>query len=317
MDLNQEERQIFAECLRPSLPSPSVRALFQLQFAAGTTVVTPEDLPEIRNFLREIYDIRGERAISRHPVSVEKIVIAERQAIRIQPSERPKPEKTLLYFYGGGHITGYPEQDLPITAALADYAHIDVVAPEYRLSPEHPYPAALEDALAVYLNLLKSIPLSSMMIAGESAGGNLALALVHRLKSIGLPLPAKIALLSPWCDLRPENPYGGEPQDFDPTINMGNLFRAAAFYSGRQDPGNPEISPMFGNFEPPFPVTMITTGNRDRLLFDCLRLVAKMRSSGLSPRLEIWPDMGHVFEFYDELPEADKSLREIAEFLAG
>jgi len=178
-----------------------------------------------------------------------------------------------------------------------------------------PDPSALEDALAVYQDLLNTVPASNIMVAGESAGGNLARSLVQRLKSLGIPLPAKLALLSPWCDLRPENPYGDVPQDFDPTINMGNLFRAAAFYAGQHDPRHPEISPLFGKFAPPYPQTMITTGNRDRLLFDCLRLVAKMQSSGLSPRLEIWPDMGHVFEFYDELPEADLSLRELAEFL--
>ena len=316
MNLSDDEKQIFAESLRPTSPSPFARALFQLQFAAGSTEVTPEVLPEIRNFLKEIYEPRAVRALARHPVSVQKITIAERPAIQIKPSAGPEPEKTLLYFYGGGHITGYPEQDLSITAALADYAQISVIAPEYRLAPEHPYPDAVEDALSVYQELLKTVPASSLMVAGESAGGNLTLALVHRLKSLCMPLPAKMALLSPWCDLRPENPYGGEPQDFDPTINMGNLFRAAKFYTGNHDPSHPEISPVFGRFEPPYPETMITTGSRDRLLFDCLRLVTTMRASGLSPRLEIWPDMGHVFEFYDELPEADSSLREIADFLS-
>ena len=316
MNLNPEETRIFAESLRPTSPSPIARALFQLQFAAGTTEVTPEDLPEIRGFLKEVYHPRAERALARHAVNVTHMTIAGRQAIKIKPSAGPEPAKTLLYFYGGGHITGYPEQDLSITAALADYAEINVIAPEYRLAPEHPYPSAVEDAFKVYQQLLKTVSASDLMIAGESAGGNLALALVHRLKTLGMPLPAKMALLSPWCDLRPENAYGGEPQDFDPTINLGNLFRAAKFYAGNHDPRHPEISPLFGNFEPPYPETKITTGSRDRLLFDCLRLVTTMRASGLRPRLEIWPDMGHVFEFYDELPEADNSLREIAEFLA-
>jgi len=138
MNLNPEEERIFVDCLRRDVPSPKARALFHLQFAAGSTVVTPENLPEIRGFLKEIYEPRAERALARHPVSFDKITVANRRAIRIRPSDKPEPAKTLLYFYGGGHITGYPEQDLSITAGLADYTAINVIAPEYRLAPVHP-----------------------------------------------------------------------------------------------------------------------------------------------------------------------------------
>ena len=98
MNLGRDEKQIFDECLRPATPSPFARTLFQLQFAAGTTVVTPEDLPEIRVFLKEVYEPRAERALASHAVTVSRITIAGRQAIQIKPSARPTPAKTLLYF---------------------------------------------------------------------------------------------------------------------------------------------------------------------------------------------------------------------------
>lgn len=316
MKLSPDQQTLLTTCTRPEPASTNARTLFNLQFAAGTTVVTPEDLPEIRAFLSEIYEPRGERAIQRHGVSVTDMTIAGCPALRILPGSG-QTTMTMLYFFGGGHITGNPRQDLPITAAFADYGQCDVVSPAYRLAPENPYPAALEDAVAVYTALLATVPAERLVLAGESAGANLTLALLLRIKALGLPMPAKVALLSPWCDLTPENTYGDEPQEFDPTINLGNLYRAARFYAGDSDPFHPEISPVFGAFGPDFPPIIITTGTRDRLLFDVLRLVLSMQSSGLEPTLRIWPDMGHVFEFYDELPEEDLSLRELADFLSS
>ena len=226
----------------------------------------------------------------------------------------PTVTGTVIYFYGGGHTTGSPEEDIVITAPLAIDAGARVIAVRYPLAPEHSYPAALNAAEAVYRAVIDDIGDAPLVVAGESAGGNLTLALTQQARAAGLRLPTALALLSPWSDLG----FGGDSHqtDRDPTLPMSNgelrvmaeLYRAGAAHD------DPLISPIHADFTA-FPPTLITTGTRDLLLSDCVRIHTGMKADGVDVTLRVWEGMWHVFEFYRELPEARASMAEICDFV--
>ena len=225
--------------------------------------------------------------------------------------------KALLYFYGGGHIAGSPEEDLTITGPLAKQLGIKVFAHRYPLSPENPFPAAVDTANKVYTHLISSLGPKNLLVAGESAGGNLALATLLKAREQNLPMPAAAALLSPWVDV------GGNSDshavDIDPTLSMDSIGNTAArAYLSDDDSKlkDPLASPIYADYDSTFPSTLITTGTRDFLLGDSARLSTKMRLSGVDVQLNVWEGLWHVFEFYPQVPEARQSLQEIGTFLA-
>src|SRR6056297_2154203 len=154
-----------------------------------------------------------------------------------------------------------------------------------------------------------------LAVAGESAGGNLMLVTLRRAQAAGLPMPCAAALLSPWCDLT----HGGESlaanDGRDPTLPFGNVDRAAKAYAGDAARDDPDISPLLGRFGPWFPPALITTGTRDLLLSPSVELARRLRAAGADVDLRIWDGLWHVFEFYDELPEAAESLAQAGAFL--
>lgn len=227
---------------------------------------------------------------------------------------RPAGNHTVLYLFGGGHITGSPDEDLAITARLAHFGGFRLCAPYYRLAPEHPFPAARDDAVAVW-RALAGQP-GRLALAGESAGANLALSLIGALAHRRLALPAALALLSPWCDLSHSGDTIATLDGIDPSLSHTHHLRhMAAAYAGGRALDDPEISPLFAGVPPGFPATIITTGTRDLLLSDCARLSEKLRRAGVPVELRLFEGMWHVFEYYPGLPEAEASTRGIADFL--
>ncbi|MEM7211562.1 MAG: alpha/beta hydrolase fold domain-containing protein [Pseudomonadota bacterium] len=150
---------------------------------------------------------------------------------------------------------------------------------------------------------------------GESAGGNLSLALLQRALREKLPLPDCVALMSPWCDLTAEGAPTPNADGSDPTLTRELIDNAAAMFAGSFARETPEISPIFADWPAGLPPMLITTGTRDLLRDQVLRLVDRIRANGNACDLRVHPHMWHVFEFYDEIPEADRSLREIGAFL--
>lgn len=217
----------------------------------------------------------------------------------------------ILYIFGGGFSVGSPLEDIPISASLAAKTGAQVISPAYRLAPEHPFPAALDDISAVAGQIFTDD--HTACIAGESAGANLALALMHRLRQANQPVPHAAALLSPPTDktTRDDSFHVGR----DPTLNAARIKQIEDAYIGNHDRANPEISPLYGTFDSHFSPSIITTGTRDLLLSSCVRLARVMREAGTSADLRVWEGMWHVFEYYPEIPEADASLTEIAAFL--
>jgi monoterpene epsilon-lactone hydrolase len=225
-------------------------------------------------------------------------------------------DRCVLYFFGGAFVVGSPEVDLPIIARLTTRLGVKIVAPYYRLAPEHACPAAIDDGIAVYRELLQTFAAGNIAVTGESAGGNLALAVTLRAREFGDAMPAALALLSPWSDVTPTGESQQQPEGFDPTLDYEKYLREpAAAYAGNYDEKDPRVSPLCATFTPDFPPTIITTGVRDLLLSDCQRLAEKFRQANIDVQLRVWEGMWHVFEWYADIPEADLSMDEIADFI--
>lgn len=292
--------------------SPEAEEFLAASDFPSTKSLAEVPIAEIRRVTYEACRIASERAVESHGVTCADTEIAGITCMRVTPSVE-RDQRQILYLFGGGFIQGSPFEDLPITAALAAETGATIIAPQYRLAPEHPFPAALDDVTAVGQALLSKHP--ETLLAGESAGGNLALALVHRLRGQRHVVPRAIAALSPAVDLD----HLGDSQiaDRDPVLHLSRSGDVRAAYLGNTDARQPDVSPIYGKFDPSFPPTLVTTGTRDLLLSGCARLARVMREAGAPIDLRIWEGMWHVFEYYPNIPEADASLSEIATFLDG
>ena len=211
---------------------------------------------------------RAERAVRRHAVNVSPIEIAGVACLEVIPRNLV-PGRTIVYFYGGGYVTGSAREDLIVAAALADGTSTRLVAPEYRLAPEHPWPAAVDDGYAVYQAL--AVESGAIAVAGESAGGNLALVTLLRARRANLRMPAAALLLSPWCDLANEGDTLVANDGRDPTLAKAFVEAAARLYADGKPFTDPDISPIHGQFDTDFPPMLITTGTRDLLMSQCVR----------------------------------------------
>ncbi len=299
----------------PAPASPAALAFLASSPAPRSYRLTPETIDRYRTEIRAEFVPRAERALARFSPKLEHTEIGGIPCLEASPADGIA-DRTILYGYGGGYVSGSAFEDLIVTAALADLACARVITPEYRLAPEHPYPAAVDDGYAVYRAISREIPTGTLAIAGESAGGNLALTMLLRAKKDGLPMPGAVALLSPWSDLadRGDNPNADGP---DPTLDAESLGDYAMLYAGEADLTDSDVSPVNGRFDGDFPPVLITSGTRDALMGQCVRLSQVLSDAGITVDLRIRDGLWHVFEFFDELPEARQSLQEISDFLVS
>jgi monoterpene epsilon-lactone hydrolase len=224
------------------------------------------------------------------------------------------PGTTLLYLHGGGYVACSAETHRPITVGFAKNG-LRVFAPDYRMAPEHLFPAAVDDAVAVYRALLaQGIPPSKIFAGGDSAGGGLALAMLISLRDSGVPLPAAVALFSPWTDLAAT---GDSLRTNDRSCAMfhgANIRKGAGFYLGDADPRNPLASPLYADLTN-LPPMLIHVGKDETLLDDSTRLADRARAAGVRVEIKIWPVVPHAWQLVPAMPEARQSLREAARFL--
>ena len=220
----------------------------------------------------------------------------------------------ILYCHGGGYSAGSCIYARTLTSKLAMSTAMDVLCFDYRLAPEHPYPAAIEDAVRVwdYLMLL-GYGARDVIVAGDSAGGNLALALVNKLKATGRLLPRGLVLMSPWTDLTCSGKTHETKADVDPVLDAEYLNRARFAYAGEQDMTDPMISPIFGDFKG-FPSTYIQVGDNEMLYSDATKLHRKMASAKVSVRFDHYEGMWHVFQM-SPIKKAYAAMDKIAEFI--
>lgn len=219
----------------------------------------------------------------------------------------------LLYFHGGGYFFCSPRTHRPLTMALARLSRLPVFAAHYRLAPEHPFPAALDDAVAAYRWLLERG--SAVAIGGDSAGGGLAIATMMAAREEGLPLPAACVLFSPWTDLAATG-ASLDLNDLHCAMFHGeSIRRAARLYLAGADPRHPMASPLYGEFEG-LPPTLIHVSDSEVLLDDSTRLFERGRAAGMSVDLKLWPRQPHAWQLWAPVvPEGRASLREAGEFL--
>jgi monoterpene epsilon-lactone hydrolase len=219
----------------------------------------------------------------------------------------------LIYTHGGAYVGGSGKEVLPAVIEIANAAGMRVLSVDYRLAPEFPFPAAVEDSVNVYRWLLaQGLTHEKIGWFGESAGGGLTLATMHALKQQGLPLPGAIAVLSPWTDLTLVSESYFTLDVDDPAFTRDELLIYAETYYQKADPRNPLVSPVYGEFGG-FPPTLVQVGSKEIVLSDSLRFARQARASGVDLTLDVWDGLWHVFQFWG-VPESQQAIDALGDF---
>ena len=220
----------------------------------------------------------------------------------------------ILYCHGGGYTSGSFRYARSITNKLANSTSMDVISFDYRLAPENPYPAALEDALNVWDHLMQyGYGARDIILAGDSAGGNLALTLALKLKEQNRLLPRGLVLLSPWVDFTMSGKSHKEKVDVDPILTEEYLRRSIQWFAGDMDVKDPYLSPVYADFTG-FPPTYIQVGTNEILLSDSHKLQRQMQKYHVPVKMEYYPGMWHVFQM-SPLKTAYRAMDQVAEFV--
>ncbi len=289
-----EEAQAYYENLRPRSSRP-------------LDIQNPKVLAFTRKFLADIFLANVEQLgidYELEPVGVDG---AEAYWIR---TGQQIDNKVLLYFHGGGQILGSAKTNLALALRVTNASDIPVVTVEYRLAPEHPFPAGLNDGLSVYRWLLNNgYAAKDIGIFGDSAGGNLALTVPLLARDEDLPQPGAIVLLSPSVDRTRSGDTHTTMIGFDPVLGAPT----AEVYAINHPPEHPLISPVYADLSGLSPM-LIQVGTREVLLSDSVRLARLARLAGVDVTLDVWEGMWHVWQDHPTLPEADLATREIGEF---
>lgn len=226
-----------------------------------------------------------------------------------------RADRCVLYFHGGGYCIGTAALYRDFLWRMAGAAGAQVFYFDYRLAPENPFPAALDDAIAAYRWLASRFDRRHIVFAGDSAGGGLLLATMLRLRDEGAQLPRAAAALSPWTDLTLTGESMRANAEADPMLDPDHMPDLVRSYCAGADPHNPYISPIYGD-PAGLPPTLIQAGSDEILRDDAVRMADKMRAAGCEVELELWEKMPHVWHLYARLvPEARRAVARIGEFL--
>jgi len=225
-------------------------------------------------------------------------------------------DRVLLYVHGGGYVIGSIAAYRNFAAHLARAAGCRVLNVDYRLAPEHRFPAAVDDSVAAYRWLLtQGVTPSQIAIAGDSAGGGLTLATLLRLRDEGGPLPAGAVPLSPWTDLEGTGETLTTNAATDPLVQMDGLKLMADSYLQGADPRHPHASPLHADYTG-LPPLLIQVGDAETLLDDSRRVAKLARGAGVDVTLQVFPEMGHVFQMCaGNVPESDDAVAKIGKWL--
>jgi epsilon-lactone hydrolase len=226
------------------------------------------------------------------------------------------PGRVILFLHGGGYMAGSLNSHRHMVAQVGREAQARTLALDYRLAPEHPFPAAVEDAIAGFRSLLsQGYEPKRIALAGESAGGGLALATLVSVRDSKLPLPGCAWLSSPWVDLEAIGPSMTAKSAVDPLIQRAYLLELASAYLNGGDPRTPLAAPLYADLRG-LPPLLIQAGAAETLLDDAVRLAGVAGAADVRVRLEIWPDMIHAWHlFYQQLEAGRRSLAEAGAFI--
>jgi epsilon-lactone hydrolase len=247
-------------------------------------------------------------------VAIEHVIAPARPAEWLRPSG-VRTDAAVLYLHGGGYVIGSPRSHRHLAAAIARAAGTAALLVDYRLAPEHPFPAALDDALAAYQWLLgRGLVPGRIVVAGDSAGGGLTVATLLAARDRSLPLPAAGVCISPWVDLTCSGATYATKAAVDPIVTRQSVSMMAEAYTGRGDPKAPLVSPLYADLRG-LPPLLVHVGSDEVLLDDALGLAERARRAGVDVTLEEWPAMIHVWHwFLPMLAEAERAVGVIGRF---
>jgi len=225
-------------------------------------------------------------------------------------------DQVIYWLHGGGYCIGSTNTHRGLHARISSAARARVFAIDYRLAPEDPFPAAVEDAVAGYLWLLSSgVDPSQIIIGGDSAGGGLTAAVLVALKQDGKALPAAAVFISPWTDLALTGESLTTKAEADPMITNDGITRVRDAYVGDSDPSEPLVSPIYADLSG-LPPLLIQVGENEVLLDDSTRLAKRAEAAGVDVTIEVWPEMIHVWHFFAEmLPEGQQAIDRIGDWV--
>jgi acetyl esterase/lipase len=226
-----------------------------------------------------------------------------------------EPGRVILYFHGGGYSIGSAETHRDLVARLCRAAGARALSVDYRLAPEHRYPAAVEDAVASYRWLLdRGVPSAAIAVAGDSAGGGLALGTLLALRDKALPLPAAAVCMSPVTDHLKTGVSMDAKAALDPIVQRQSSTENSKRYIGAGDPKAPYASPLYADLRG-LPPILILVGTSEVLLDDSTRFAERARAAGVDSEIEVWEDMIHIWPFFADLPEAGKAVERMGAYI--
>ena len=287
-----------------------MRALKAVHSATSPESMTPKDLEH----QRAGQELLGRLVTPMIGMRWEPFEIHGMKAAWVRPEWGHDPRKVVLYCHGGGYTSGNLGYSRPLASKLSHATGWETLSFEYRLAPENPYPAAVDDAVKAWDYLMYlGYGAKDVTVAGDSAGGNLALVLCHRLKAAGRQLPGHLVLMSPWTDMTASGPSYQERAALDPSITSDYIHAVRQAYGGQADIRDPMLSPLFGDFTG-FPPTLIQVGSNELLFSDSDMLHQRMKEAGVVCRFQEWKDMWHVFLMFP-IKKAAQAMVDVGAFL--
>lgn len=297
------------QSLEPRL-DPAMRVLKALHSAGTPEALTPEELER----QRRNQEILGNLVAPMQGMEWETFEIDGMNCAWMRLERVHRRRRAIIYCHGGGYTSGNLGYSKVLASKLTQVTGYDVLAFEYRLAPEHPYPAALEDAEKAWNYLMHlGYGARDIVAAGDSAGGNLALCLCQRLKQQDRMLPGALLLMSPWTDMSASGESYISRVEIDPMLTPDYVQAVRQVYAPGRDYTDPLLSPLFGDFED-FPPTLIQVGSHEILFSDSQQLCTRMKQAGVPCRLEVWDDMWHVFQMFP-MKKANAAMENMAHFL--
>ena len=290
--------------------APFMRLLKAVHSMGEPESFTPEDLEK----QRRSQDALGNMAASMSGLVWEPFTLAGMDAAWMRLSREHRRRRVILYCHGGGYTSGGLGFSKVLASKLTRATGMDTLAFDYRLAPEHPYPAAVEDALTAWGHLESlGIAPGDIVLAGDSAGGNLALVLCLKLREAGRGLPGALLLMSPWTDMTASGESLRGRAGIDPVLTPEYMYAVREAYAGGLDPSDCLLSPLFADFAG-FPPALIQVGTHEILYSDAERLAERMLAAGADCRLEVWENMWHDFQMYPS-KTASNAIQNMAHFL--
>ena len=301
----------------PASLSPQARAIVGMGPFAAVPYPTLDDIEGWRSLIAQsdaaMVELIGDTA-SQQPTQVDETEVDGVRVFALTPDGLPDDDgRVILEIHGGGFITGAGQCCRIMGLRAATRSRARTWAVDYRMPPDHPYPAAVDDCLTVYRALLREYDPGQIVVSGASAGGNLAAAMILRARDEGLPLPAAAVLMTPEADLTESG------DSFETNLGLDNLLTqrlmpANLLYANRHDLTHPYLSPLFADFTSGFPPSILTTGTRDLFLSNTVRLHRALRAAGVTAELHVLEAAGHG-GFLGQAPEDADLDAEISRFI--